>query len=138
MYRNKNTIYYGYIYPTDEKLIIDVKIEPIKDDKDKNKAFVTARLIKIKEKLEKGDLKLIVGESIIGQLARMAIMGLKTNWVLLLIIAISVGVGAGGSMYAIGFNGGVSQGFNNAQQIYNSTLINPSVIPTVSPPHIVG
>ena len=37
----------------------------------------SARLIKIKEKIEKGDLKLIVGENIIGQLARLAALGIK-------------------------------------------------------------
>jgi hypothetical protein len=123
LYRNKNTTYYAYIYPTDEKMLIDVKIEPIKDEKD-NKKELSSRIVKIKEKLEKGDLKLIVGENIIGQLARLAVMGLKTNWVLLLIIAVSVGVGAGGAGYSIGLNNGISQGISQAQQIFNSTVTN--------------
>lgn len=101
LYRNRNYTYYAYIYPTDEKMLIDVKIEPIKDDKD-NKKELSVRIVKIKEKIEKGDLKLIVGEQIIGQLARLAALGIKNNWVLILIIAVSVGIGAGGIGYSIG------------------------------------
>ena len=123
LYKNKNMAYYGYIYPTDEKLLIDVKIEPISKDNEKS------RVIKIKEKIEKGDLKLIVGESIIGQLARLAVMGIKKDWILLLIVGVAVGVGAGGAMYAIGLNNGISQGFSQAQHIINSTLTaNPTPI----------
>jgi hypothetical protein len=131
LYRDNNTIYYAYIYPTDEKLLLDVFIEPIKDTKDKK--VDSARIVKIKERIEKGDLKLIVGESIIGQLARLAVLGLKTNWVLLLIVGVSVGVGAGGSMYALGVNNGITQGFTQAQQIINSTITNalPSPIPHI-------
>ena len=126
-YKNKDTTYFGYIYPTDEKLLIDVKNEPIKEGKTSN--VDSARLIKIKEKIEHGDLKLIVGESIIGQLARIAVMGLKTNWVLLLIVAVAVGVGAGGAGYAIGLGNGVNQGFSQAQHIINSTITaNPTPI----------
>ena len=62
----------------------------------------SARLITLKEKLEHGDLKLIVGEQIIGQLARLAALGIKNNWVLILIIAVSVGIGAGGIGYSVG------------------------------------
>jgi hypothetical protein len=135
LYRNKDTVYYAYIYPTDEKMLIDTKIEPItKNDKIINVS--SARIIKIKEKLEKGDLKLIVGESIIGQLARMAILGLKTNWVLLLIVGVSVGVGVGGAMYAYGLNSGINQGFIQAQEIINSTV---KAFPTpLVTPKIVG
>jgi hypothetical protein len=132
LYRSKNITYYGYIYPTDEKLLIDnVKIEPIKEDKDKtNKTLISARLIKIKEKLEKGDLKLIVGENIIGQLARMAVMGLKNNWVLIIIIAASVGIGTAGIGYSIGVNSGISQ----ANSLINSTINNSGIlIPTPTP-----
>ena len=135
LYKNKNTTFYAYIYPTDEKLIIDVKIEPI-NKADKSYTEVSGRIVKIKEKIEKGDLKLIVGESIIGQLAHIAVMGLKTNWVLLLIIAVSVGIGAGGSMYAFGLNNGINQGFTQAQHIINSTIItiHPSSTPILVHP----
>ena len=129
LYRNKNTTYYCYIYPTDEKLLIDVKIEPIKNTKEKT--VKSARLIKLKEKIEKGDLKLIVGENIIGQLAHMAVMGLKTNWVLILIIAVAVGLGAGGIAYSVGVGNGINQGFHNAQLIYNSTMPQITPIPKI-------
>jgi hypothetical protein len=125
LFRDKNTIYYAYIYPTDEKLLIDNKdsrIEPIKEEKDKNKNYNSARLIKIKEKLEHGDLKLIVADNIIGQLARIAVMGLKTNWILVLIVAVSVGVGVGFGAYFAGLDSGITQGFKQAETIYNSTL----------------
>ena len=121
LYRNKNTTFYGYIYPTDEKLLIDLKVEPIKDTKDKT--VVSARLIKIKEKLERGDLKLIVGESIIGQLARMAVLGLKTNWILIILVAVSVGIG--------GFGIGYSVGISHVPTYLNATASNP--IPTLAP-----
>lgn len=133
LYKNKDVSYYAYIYPTDEKLLIDIKIEPItkirkekyKNGKDKEVKEIinvtSGRLVKLKEKIEKGDLKLIVGENIIGQLARMAIMGIKTNWALILIIAVAVGVGAGGAGYSIGLGNGVTQGFHQAQLIINST-----------------
>jgi hypothetical protein len=127
LYRGKDIAYYAYIYPTDEKMLIDIKIEPItKDNKVVN--VTSARIVKIKEKLEKGDLKLIVGENIIGQLARMAIMGLKTNWILILVVAVAVGVGAGGACYSFGLNNGIAQGFSQAQNIINSTVTH---IPTV-------
>lgn len=127
LYRNKDTSFYAYIYPTDEKMLIDIKIEPItKDSKTVN--ICSARIVKIKERLEKGDLKLIVGENIIGQLARIAVMGLKTNWILILVVAVAVGVGAGGIGYSVGLNNGVSQGFSQAQNIFNSTI---SGIPTI-------
>jgi len=125
--RTNAKTYFAYIYPTDEKLLIDVKVEPIKQSD--GKTFESARLVKLKERLEHGDLKLIVGESIIGQLARIAVMGLKTNWVLLLIVAVAVGVGAGGAGYAIGLGNGVNQGFSQAQHIINSTITaNPTPI----------
>jgi hypothetical protein len=127
LYRNKDNIFYAYIYPTDEKMLIDVKIEPITKDS-KNIDITSARIVKIKERLEKGDLKLIVGENIIGQLARMAVLGLKTNWVLLLVVAVAVGVGAGGACYSFGLNNGIAQGFSQAQNIINSTVTH---IPTV-------
>ena len=134
LYRNKDTTYYGYIYPTDEKLLLDVKIEPIKEG-DKKDKLESARLIKLKEKIERGDLKLLVGESIIGQLAHLAVMGLKTNWILIVIIAVSVGLGAGGIGYTYGLSSGVNQGFNQAQHIINSTIINtyPQITPIPSP-----
>jgi len=104
LYRDKNNTYYAYVYPTDEKLLLDVKVEPIKENKDKNSTLNSARLIKIKEKIEKGDLKLIVGENIIGQLAHIAIMGIKNNWLLILIVAVAVGIGCGGIGYGIGLS----------------------------------
>lgn len=125
LYRNKNTTYYAYIYPTDEKMLIDVKIEPIKDDKDKN--LSSGRLIKLKEKIEHGDLKLIVGENIIGQLAHMAVMGLKANWVLILVVAVAVGIGAGGIGYSVGIS--------HAPTYLNVTSVNPTpvILPTLHP-----
>jgi hypothetical protein len=99
LYRDNNYTYYIYIYPTDEKLLIDLKINPLtKADKDYKEG--STRIVKIKEKIEKGDLKLIVGENIIGQLAHMAVMGLKENWLLIIIIAVSVGIG----MFGIGYS----------------------------------
>ena len=137
LYKNKDFSYYAYIYPTDEKMLIDVKIEPItkisKDKKEEIMNFSSARLVKIKEKWERGDLKLIVGESIIGQLARLAVLGLKTNWVLILIVAVAVGVGAGGGGYALGLNSGISQGFTQAQHIINSTVTTITPAPLVHP-----
>jgi hypothetical protein len=50
-------------------------------------------------------------------------MGLKTNWILILIIAVSVGVGVGTGAYFAGLNNGVSQGFSQAERIFNSTII---------------
>ena len=125
LYRNRNYTYYAYIYPTDEKMLIDVKIEPIKDDKE-NKKELSSRIVKIKEKIEKGDLKLIVGEQIIGQLARLAALGIKQNWVLILIIAVSVGIGAGG----IGYSVGVS----HVPTYLNATITNPSPTPVLVHP----
>jgi hypothetical protein len=129
LYRNKDVTYYAYIYPTDEKLLIDVRINPVKDDK--LKTVDSARLIKLKQILEHGDLKLIIGENIIGQLARMAVMGLKTNWVLILIVAVAVGLGAGGIAYSVGVGNGVNQGFHQAQLIYNSTMPQITPIPKI-------
>jgi hypothetical protein len=126
LYRTKNFTYYAYIYPTDEKMLIDIKIEPITDNKDN---IYSARIVKLKEKLEHGDLKLIVGENIIGQLAHMAVMGLKNNWVLILIVAIAVGIGAGGIGYSIGVS--------HVPTYLNATATSPSL--TVMPtPRIVG
>ena len=120
LYRNKNTVYFAYVYPTDEKLLIDVKVEPMRNVTDKT--LSSARLIKLKEKIEKGDLKLIVGENIIGQLARMAVMGIKTNWVLILVIAASVGIGAGGIGYSVGIS--------HIPTYVNATANNPIPIST--------
>ena len=120
LYRNKGTTFFAYIYPTDEKFLIDSKIEPLKNSKD---SPISGRLIKLKEKIEKGDLKLIVGENIIGQLARMAVMGLKTNWVLILIVAVAVGIGAGG----IGYSVGVS----HVPTYLNVTATNPLPTPII-------
>ena len=86
------------------KILIDIKVEPIKNKDDNDKSLNNARLVKLKEKIEKGDLKLIVAESIIGQLARLAVLGLKTNWILLLLVAVSVGIGAGGIGYSVGIS----------------------------------
>ena len=126
LYRNRNYAYYAYIYPTDEKLLIDVKVEPIKYDKDNRGILNSARLITLKEKLEHGDLKLIVGEQIIGQLARLAALGIKNNWVLILIIAVSVGIGAGG----IGYSVGVS----HVPTYLNATITSPSPTPVLVHP----
>jgi len=120
LYRNKNITYYAYIYPTDEKLLIDVKIEPISNINEKS------RVIKIKEKIERGDLKLIVGENIIGQLARIAVMGMKQNWILILIIAVSVGIGAGGLGYSIGIS--------HVPTYLNVTATNPTTTPIMVHP----
>ena len=130
LYRNKNTIYYAYIYPTDEKLLIDIKVEPIINDKENKKTLESVRLIKIKEKIEHGDLKLIVGENIIGQLAHIAVMGMKQNWILILLIAVSVGIGAGGIGYSVGIS--------HVPTYLNATVTNNIPIPTVSVPHVVG
>jgi hypothetical protein len=104
LYRNKDSAIFAYIYPTDERLLIDVSIvkgvkkekvipqEPIK--KNDNILIESARLVKIKEKIEHGDLHLLVAESIIGQLARAFIGAVKTNWVLI-ILALGAGVAVG-------------------------------------------
>lgn len=125
LYKNKDSAFFAYIYPTDEKLLIDVKIEPIKEDNLGNPH--SARIIKIKEKLEHGDLKLIVGESIIGQLAHIAIMGLKTNWVLLLIVGVSCLLGGSGLGYGIGVS--------HVPTYLNNTVsyLTPSITPYPSP-----
>ena len=127
LYRNSDYTYYAYIYPTDEKIFIDIKdkMEPVKYEKDK--ALLSARLIKLKEKLEHGDLKLIVGESIIGQLARIAVLGVKQNWFLILIIAVAVGIGAGGLGYSLGLSHAQST-------ISNITVtVTPTPIQTIRP-----
>ena len=126
LYKIKDTIIYGYIYPTDEHLLIDIdektgktkvnEIEPIK----KNKDFNSVRLVLIKEKIENGDLHLLVAESIIGQLARFAIAQLKTNW-LFLILALGAGI-------AIGYIAGSSLG----HQI-STTIIRPIKLALISP-----
>lgn len=151
LYRTKDTVYYAYIYSTDEKLLIDtetIKINTVKDKpkisllkkqkqepitqpidvKGKDIEFTSARLVKIKERLEKGDLKLIVGENIIGQLARMAVMGLKNNWILIILVGVVCALAGGGVAYSMGLNNGIAQGFNQAQQIINATIPNiPSI-----------
>jgi len=98
LYKTDNDTIYGYIYPTDEKLLIDVAKKdfipqkPIKVDK-KN-SVESARLVFLKEKIEHGDLHLLVAESIIGQLARAFLQQVKTNW-LFVILAIGCGVAIG-------------------------------------------
>lgn len=126
LYKIKDTIVYGYIYPTDELLLIDSakekgkEIEPIKKDKDLN----SARLITIKEKIENGDLHLLVTESIIGQLARFALGAIKTNW-LFLILALGAGI-------AIGYIAGNALSPHTITTIYNnSTSLTNSTIPSV-------
>lgn len=99
MYKTSNDTVYGYIYPTDERVLIDitkkdvVPQEPIKIG-DKNLKVDSARLIFLKEKIEHGDLHLLVAESIIGQLARAFLQQVKTNW-LFVILAIGCGVAIG-------------------------------------------
>jgi hypothetical protein len=106
LYKTQNDIIYGYIYPTDEKLLIDVTKnsegiparkdfipqEPIK--KTDKQTLESARLITLKEKIEHGDLHLLVAESIIGQLARAFLQTVKTNW-LFVILAVGAGIGIG-------------------------------------------
>jgi hypothetical protein len=123
LYKIKETTIYGYIYPTDERVLIDVEMEPIKKG-EKEYKINKGRLLTIKEKIEHGDLKLIVGENIIGQLARLAVMGVKQNWILILIVAVSVGIGAGGIGYSLGIS--------HIPTYLNSTSINPTPF-TVSP-----
>lgn len=84
LYKIKDTTIYGYIYPTDEKLLIDCEVEPIKIG---NK-ISSARLVKIQEELQHGDLHLLVSESIIGQLARAFLSTVKTNWILIIFVLI--------------------------------------------------
>lgn len=134
LYKDKDTLYFAYIYPTNEKLLINVKVEPISKEDLKSKdgkelKSFTGRIEKIKERIEKGDLKLIVGENIIGQLARMAVMGLKNNWILIILIGVVCGLAGGGIAYGVGLNNGISQGFNQAQLIINATM--PSPLPVV-------
>lgn len=134
LYRNKHRTLYCYIYPTDEKVLIDIKLEPISEKGElKNVTIPKGRLLTLKEKWEKGDLKLVVTESIIGQLARLAVMGLKTNWVLLLIVGVSVGLGVGFSMYSFGYNSGVTAGINQYQQFLNATFGVTNSNPMVKP-----
>lgn len=102
LYKTKDNTYYGYIYPTDEKLLIDIKLEPIKRELPKDLGngkyeeikYNSARLVNIKEKIEKGDLHLLVAESIIGQLARAFLQTVKTNWVFIL-LALGTGIAIG-------------------------------------------
>jgi hypothetical protein len=78
----------------------------------------------MKEKIEHGDLFLIVGESIIGQLARAFLNTVKTNW-LFVILAVGAGIG-------IGYIAGSALGHQTATNIYNSTaLLTPK--PTITP-----
>lgn len=93
LYKIKETTIYGYIYPTDEKLLIDVEIEPIKKS-EKEYKINKGRLMLLKEKVEHGDLHLLVAESIIGQLARAFLATVKTNW-LFVILAIGAGIAVG-------------------------------------------
>lgn len=88
LYKDKNFIYYAYIYPTDEKLIIDIRLDPITKD-DKIVKIESARIVTIKEKMEKGDLHFLVAESIIGQLARAFMTAVKTNWILIIAILVA-------------------------------------------------
>ena len=107
LYKTKDDTIYGYIYPTDEKLLIDIVKSPkgdtvVKDfipqepigKKNVTDKFESARLITLKEKIEHGDLHLLVAESIIGQLARAFLQQVKTNW-LFVILAIGCGVAIG-------------------------------------------
>ena len=97
LYRIKDSFVYGYIYPTDERLLIDnkevIEQEPIKKN-DKVKILNSPRLIKIQEQIERGDLHLIIAQSIIGQLAKAFLNTVKTNW-LFLILALGAGVAIG-------------------------------------------
>jgi hypothetical protein len=120
LYCDSENTYYLYIYPTDEKMLVDVKVEPT-TDAGKDYKITDGRIIKIKEKIEKGDLKLIVGENIIGQLAHMAVMGLKQNWVLIIVIAVSVGIG----MFGIGYS--------VSPHTINVIVPTPSPIPSFTP-----
>jgi len=129
LYRDNNYTYYIYIYPTDEKLLIDIKINPLtKADKDYKEG--STRIVKIKEKIEKGDLKLIVGENIIGQLAHMAVMGLKENWLLIIIIAVFAGIGMFGVGYSV-----APHTINNV--LPNSTITAIQKLPTPTPLHTI-
>jgi len=129
LYCDSENTYYLYIYPTNEKVLIDVKINPIiKADKDYKD--VSARIVKIKEKIEKGDLELIVGENIIGQLAHMAVMGLKENWLLIIIIAVFAGIG----MFGIGYSV-APHTINNV--LPNSTITAIQKLPTPTPLHTI-
>ena len=98
LYRIKDSFVYGYIYPTDERLLIDVKHEVIEQEpiqkNDKVKMLNSPRLIKIKEEIEHGDLHLIVSQSIIGQLAKAFLNTVKTNWILI-ILALGAGIAVG-------------------------------------------
>ena len=106
LYKTSNDTIYGYIYPTDEKLLIDVVKSPkgdtvVKDfipqepiKKGDKQGMDSARLVFLKEKIEHGDLHLLVAESIIGQLARAFLQQVKTNW-LFVILAIGCGVAVG-------------------------------------------
>jgi hypothetical protein len=99
LYKTQNDIIYGYIYPTDEKLLIDVTKKDFIPQEPIGKKNITdkvesARLITLKEKIEHGDLHLLVAESIIGQLARAFLQTVKTNW-LFVILAVGAGIGIG-------------------------------------------
>jgi hypothetical protein len=102
LYKTKESTIFGYIYPTDERVLIDVTKEGIKTYNqqepikigDKTTKLESARIVFLQEKIEHGDLHLLVAESIIGQLARAFLGGVKTNWILI-ILALGAGLGIG-------------------------------------------
>lgn len=99
LYKTKDDVIYAYIYPTDEKVLIDInKKEYIPQNpimkNDKVSIIESARILALKEKIEHGDLHLLVAESMIGQLARAFLGAVKTNW-LFVILAIGAGVAIG-------------------------------------------
>jgi hypothetical protein len=130
LYKTKESSIYGYIYPTDERVLIDVidtkkayvPQEPIKIG-DKLTKLESARIVFLKEKIEHGDLHLLVAESIIGQLARAFLGTVKTNWVLI-ILALAAGIG-------IGYVLGSSLGHQAATTIYNNATSLATPIPKV-------
>jgi hypothetical protein len=139
LYKIKDTQVHVYIYPTDERVLFDtikkdyVLQEAIfKDDidtktkKDTKIEFNSARLVSIQEKIEHGDLHLLVTESIVGQLARLALNAVKTNWVLI-ILAVVAGLAIG---YIVG---------NVTTPTHTITLIqNVTNTPTPTPIYIRG
>jgi hypothetical protein len=126
MYKNKETYIYGYIYPTDERLLIDIKIEPIIKG-NKEYQIVSPRLVLIQEKIEHGDLHLLVAEQIIGQLARAFLAIVKNNWVLI-ILAVGCGVAVGYIACTVINPHTVTTILNNST-LGNTTAINPT--PTI-------
>jgi hypothetical protein len=81
LYRNKDYTYYAYLYEKNGKMIMPTKA------------------VSVQEKINSADLKLVVGENIIMQLAHAAIAMVKTNWIMI-ILAVGCGLGVG---LAIGF-----------------------------------